>query len=658
MTKIELLEENEKLSHDNNVYHEKCSELYSELIDSSIKINNLEKSLKKKKIKNEKYKIKNNIKRLDKDVIINKLLKYDVISFDIFDTLVLRNVSNPVDIFKIVGYKIGIENFFTYRIKAEEEARNITNKKNKEINIYDIYDVLKTYINIDVDKVIEQEINTELDFVMANPYFKDIYNILLQNNKQIIIISDMYLPKKYMSKILSKCGYENYNDLFISCEYEENKGSSQLQKIAKDKIGDNLKYIHIGDNYVSDILGSKKVGFDTYYYEKYNSYDVYNNSISSSINEAICNNYFNNGLNRETPYFEYGFKYAGLMVCGFCEYLNSFAKDKFIDKILFLARDMDIVYKVYNKFYNNVASEYLIISRTASLELNFDDLTLEFIEFYFKTRIGLKEKLKNILEDSDLSILIPKLESSNLKGDDILSSDNYYLIKDFIYKNKKIISTYFKPSKKAFKEYISKLIKKSKNISIVDLGWSGQILIQLKHFIQNNIDSNINIYGNYMANTTNDKVNGYIESGLMDSYLFNYSKNENYILNTATIKDNTKAMILEAIFSSVEPTLLKYDYKETYEFIYGEKTSDEFVVSQIQKGIMEFASIYTSLTKNYNFKISPTDAYKPFNLISDNFLYNYNIFKNTKEYSDSIPRFKGNRKITTIGKIIKKRDLI
>lgn len=48
----------------------------------------------------------------------------ETISFDIFDTLLFRNVYLPTDIFKIIEIKLkekfGTEDFFNLRIKAEQ----------------------------------------------------------------------------------------------------------------------------------------------------------------------------------------------------------------------------------------------------------------------------------------------------------------------------------------------------------------------------------------------------------------------------------------------------------------------------------------------------------------------------------------------------------
>jgi len=588
-------------------------------------------------------------KRILPEKLLKQLLAYDVISFDIFDTLILRNVNCPTDLFQLVGDQVGIENFKTYRM---------------EINIFDIYKVLSKYIKMDQEKIMKVEFEVEKEFCMANPYFLQIFEELKQKKKKIIIVSDMYWPKEYLMKLLEHCGYHSYTELFVSCEYEENKGSGQLQKIAVQKIGKKYTYIHIGDNYLSDIEGSKKNGWGTYYYPKCSSmsnYKTIKNSVTSSINKAIVDNYFYHAIDSYDSFFKYGFQYGGFLVCGFCEWLNTFAKQNNIDKFLFLARDMKVVHQVYQKFYNQVENEYLVISRSAALELNFDEMPEEFIEFYFKPRMNSNENLKSMLVDSDLAFLVEKLESHHLSALDRLTDENYDQFRNFIYDYQDEICTYFESSKIAAQKYLKEKIGKGKNIAVIDLGWSGQILIQLRHFIKHNIHQDINVVGAYMANSNSNKVNHYIESGIMTSYLFSYAHNNDFLLDTTTIAGNTKAMLLEAMFSSSEGTLLKYELgaDNSYQFLYGNPSANQEGIEKLMEGIVAFAQIYHTLTKNSrSLKISSVDAYMPFHIISSNYPYNYSIFKDTKEYLDSLPRFCGKRNLTTIGKIMKNRKLL
>ena len=87
---------------------------------------------------------------MDKVVkIIEGLERYEVISFDIFDTLIKRNVKHPEDIFSLVEIvfnnreKEKIQNFKEVRIKAYYEAA----QKNKNCNLDDIYKEIEIFAN-------------------------------------------------------------------------------------------------------------------------------------------------------------------------------------------------------------------------------------------------------------------------------------------------------------------------------------------------------------------------------------------------------------------------------------------------------------------------------------------------------------------------------
>ena len=67
-----------------------------------------------------KFNTKNSI---DVAGIIKQIDNYDVVSFDIFDTLLKRNVEEPTDIFKYVEKKYNRLGFFDERIEAENKAR-------------------------------------------------------------------------------------------------------------------------------------------------------------------------------------------------------------------------------------------------------------------------------------------------------------------------------------------------------------------------------------------------------------------------------------------------------------------------------------------------------------------------------------------------------
>ena len=57
------------------------------------------------------------------DALISKLKNYDVISFDIFDTLLLRPFSEPSELFYFLGIEFSCPDLRRIRQEAESEAR-------------------------------------------------------------------------------------------------------------------------------------------------------------------------------------------------------------------------------------------------------------------------------------------------------------------------------------------------------------------------------------------------------------------------------------------------------------------------------------------------------------------------------------------------------
>ena len=191
------------------------------------------------------------------------LRKYNVISFDIFDTLIERKVSKPSDIFYLTGKKIlgeeSAETFRDVRIKAEEKARSL--KISNEVNLDEIYDNIKIYSKSQLELLKEKEIETEISNCIPRKGMFLFYNKCLKLNKKLLFISDMYLSSQVIKEILKNCGYLEITNLFISNEFGHSKKDGSLFDIALKKTNVKRKEcIHIGDSYKADFLGARKEG--------------------------------------------------------------------------------------------------------------------------------------------------------------------------------------------------------------------------------------------------------------------------------------------------------------------------------------------------------------------------------------------------------------
>ena len=95
----------------------------------------------------------------------------------------------------------------------------------------------------------------------------DVYGRVISCGKTVIITSDMYLPESVISKLLCDNGFSGYEKLFVSCEYGCGKSDGGLDQIIKNEYGDK-EIVHMGDNYMSDVLTAGKAGFEAVYYRR------------------------------------------------------------------------------------------------------------------------------------------------------------------------------------------------------------------------------------------------------------------------------------------------------------------------------------------------------------------------------------------------------
>lgn len=198
--------------------------------------------------------------------------KTKVVSFDVFDTLLVRPFWFPTDLFFFLDKEIekylgssGVISFSSVRKDAEREARDLANASGKEdVTLQEIYDYLEgtgIFPAESVRLMKQKEMELELRFCSARKSAKELVSFALENGKTIIATSDMYLPSDFIKKLLRQNGFEGIEHVFVSCEAGVAKWTGKLYShvldqmhVSKDEI------IHIGDNRKADVKIPRKLG--------------------------------------------------------------------------------------------------------------------------------------------------------------------------------------------------------------------------------------------------------------------------------------------------------------------------------------------------------------------------------------------------------------
>ncbi len=194
-----------------------------------------------------------------------------VLSFDIFDTLILRRVKQPCDIFGVLfeRNKAYLEPYFSCEgwIKFRQEIENVARTKKNEANISDIYSAGRAYIP-SVSFMIEQEFRCECDACIINDEIAREIEKAKQQGYKVILISDMYWPMEYIRRLLSCCGFNlELDGIYISCDYGESKANGALFDVILSK--HNLlpsEIYHKGDNIRSDYINPLSKGINAKLY--------------------------------------------------------------------------------------------------------------------------------------------------------------------------------------------------------------------------------------------------------------------------------------------------------------------------------------------------------------------------------------------------------
>ncbi|MCI8950796.1 MAG: HAD-IA family hydrolase [Lachnospiraceae bacterium] len=201
---------------------------------------------------------------------IKKLIddpKIKIVSFDIFDTLLVRPALYPQDIFyladQIVKEKYN-KSFLQVRLCAENKL------KNPYINIHEIWDYIMEAYHLSKEEVEVYkniEIKLEEDLLYARKQIYELYRYAVYKKKKIAAISDMYLPSDILKRVLKKNGYKHISKVYVSCECKKRKDSGELYAyFLKEQCNyrpDSI--LHIGDNYKSDYQMAKKAGLEAAY---------------------------------------------------------------------------------------------------------------------------------------------------------------------------------------------------------------------------------------------------------------------------------------------------------------------------------------------------------------------------------------------------------
>lgn len=199
---------------------------------------------------------------------------FEVLSLDVFDTILLRRTYQPTDVFHVLEERavqqLGLAPHPYALARKEAEARARRTVPDGEVKIDAIYEALGELIDLDSDalnQLRDLELQLEGEFLYADPRWVALYQKFRKMGKRIIFISDMYWPAGFLKDILTKFGFED-PELYVSCDCGVSKHHGKLQPYVIGKLGvPAQKILHVGDNFVSDYVRCRQAGMQAFHWK-------------------------------------------------------------------------------------------------------------------------------------------------------------------------------------------------------------------------------------------------------------------------------------------------------------------------------------------------------------------------------------------------------
>jgi glycosyltransferase involved in cell wall biosynthesis/FMN phosphatase YigB (HAD superfamily) len=582
--------------------------------------------------------------RLSVDEMVETLVAYDVISFDVFDTALYRAVEFPKDVFRIMGSTLGIDRFPSIRKQAEDHARreNDNHKGSREVTLREIYAVMEERYGADPAwEALEQ--NLEIELAEANPYIKEVFDRLLAAGKTIVFTSDMYLPREVIEEMLVRNGYAGYEKIYLSNEYLRRKGDGTLQQVLLEYYGSETSIVHVGDNLEADVEQSERVGLPAVYNEDQRRLvrEPYMETLAGSFYGAAINNTIGSGTWTEGLHYTHGYRVGGILAAGFCEFLESVVREKGIDRILFCGRDCDVLSRVYDRFYGSADSAYVDVSRYAAsgitLDLNFDDFVGRSFFRWFKESNNTKT-IEQLLVDTGFDYLLPYLDKADIERYLFPASATRRRLERFFWEHKHVIEEHNRTSVDAAKAYYSEAVGDARRVLIVDIGWSGTCITALRHFFRTELaDLDLEVSGALMCTSRTEQVTDMVSDGFMSAYA--YSPMANMDLARFMMPSGPKAARktdllhhpLEYLFTEVAASVVGYGFDDGRPVALRGNNAPRNVeqITEMQRGIVDFVEAYLARSEAHREirPISPYVAFNPLKAATENEAYSYEVYK-------------------------------
>jgi FMN phosphatase YigB (HAD superfamily) len=463
----------------------------------------------------------------------------DVVSFDLFDTLLIRRIHDP-DLVKLpVARFIAAKAAgcgLNWSWQKVQNLRDSIEKRHRAETGKDFADHEACYPRFMVELLVEifggeqgkallQEV-TDYELFMENSMLVPRQGMaewlveLAGKGKKIFIISDIYLPAEHLRVLVRHAGLlEHVVEVISSADTFLAKASGKAYGFIEEKFGlDRRKWLHVGDNPISDGLRPSEFGIQALVLhdaaekhrkavvKRYVNYSGGRPFWRGRALQQLMHPHEAENIIRPDLYVE-GYAFLAPLIGGFVQYIAEQSRSLGISKVFFLSREGWTFKKFWEKSMPALYPdgklpelEYLYVSRMAlaGASCAYQGLTRNNADIAFLPPGNRDFRDVCRIFSLDIASLEPHLQRYELAPDTCLSHLHagfdtwskirfYELLEDAAFQDE--IKRQTLPANEALQRYLADVgFFEHEHVAIVDIGWLGTIQRFLFEAVQHRSD--------------------------------------------------------------------------------------------------------------------------------------------------------------------------
>jgi predicted HAD superfamily hydrolase len=197
-----------------------------------------------------------------------------IASFDVFDTVLTRVVTNPTSVWLLLGRRLAANELIDFspeafmRMRRSAQERIHHNARWGEFTLRQVYAELGGNLGLDEESIarwVEEEYRLEAELLRGVPGIHTLVEEMRGRGHRIVYLSDMYLEAAFLREQLRLHGFFQQGDqCLVSCELGHPKRTGGAFRVMAELNGVEVsQIIHHGNSAEFDIRGGRRAGVRT-----------------------------------------------------------------------------------------------------------------------------------------------------------------------------------------------------------------------------------------------------------------------------------------------------------------------------------------------------------------------------------------------------------